>query len=124
DELIANGEQETFDMVYIDADKWNYPIYYDKCMELVRKGGLILLDDTLWEGFVCDPKISRDGRTWEVEPLNYQRDSIELYQYHLRSIYERVAVHIHALNKKIANDPRVTVNILPIGSGLTIATKL
>ena len=75
---------------------------------------------TLWEGFVCDLKINRDGRTWEVEPLNYQRDSIELYQYHLRSIYERVAVHIHALNKKIANDPRVTVNILPIGSGLTI----
>lgn len=33
------------DMVYIDADKWNYPFYYDKCMELVRKGGLILLDD-------------------------------------------------------------------------------
>ena len=49
---------------------------------------------------------------------------IELYNYHLRSIYERVAVHIHALNKKIADDPRVTVNILPIGSGLTIATKL
>lgn len=79
---------------------------------------------TLWEGFVCDPKINRDGKTWEVEPLNYQRDSIELYNYHLRSIYERVAVHIHALNKKIADDPRVTVNILPIGSGLTIATKL
>ena len=45
DELIANGEAGTFDLVYIDADKWNYTVYYDKCMELVRKGGLILLDD-------------------------------------------------------------------------------
>ena len=45
DELIANGETGTFDMVYIDADKWNYPVYYDKCMELVRQGGIILLDD-------------------------------------------------------------------------------
>ena len=45
DELIANGETGTFDLVYIDADKWNYPVYYDKCMEFVRKGGLILLDD-------------------------------------------------------------------------------
>lgn len=45
DELIVNGETGTFDMVYIDADKWNYPVYYDKCMELVRRGGIILLDD-------------------------------------------------------------------------------
>lgn len=45
DELIVNGETGTFDMVYIDADKWNYPVYYDKCMQLVRKGGIILLDD-------------------------------------------------------------------------------
>ena len=45
DELIDNGEEETFDMAYIDADKWNYYIYYDKCMQLVRKGGVILIDD-------------------------------------------------------------------------------
>ena len=43
--MIANGEAETFDMAYLDADKWNNPVYYEKCMELVRKGGLILLDD-------------------------------------------------------------------------------
>ena len=45
DELIASGETGTFDMVYIDADKWNYTVYYDKCVELVRKRGLILIDD-------------------------------------------------------------------------------
>ena len=79
---------------------------------------------TLWEGYVCDPQINKDGRTWEVEPLDYHRDSIELYKYHLQSIYKRIAVHMHAMNKKIAKDLRVLVNILPIGSGLTIATKL
>ena len=78
----------------------------------------------LWEGYVCDPKINKDGKTWEVEPLNYQRDVINMVsgKHHLYA--ERVTVHIHAVNKKIAKDPRVLVNILPIGSGLTIATKL
>ena len=86
---------------------------------------LKLLDrQTLFEGFVCDPKINRDGRPWEVEALDYQRDSIDLFKYHLPSVNQRIAVHIHALNKKIAKDPRVLVNILPTGSGFTIVTKL
>ena len=45
DELIDNGEEKTFDKAYIDADKWNYHVYYDKCIQLVRKGGVILMDD-------------------------------------------------------------------------------
>ena len=45
DELIDNGEEKTFDIAYIDADKWNYHVYYDKCIQLVRKGGVILMDD-------------------------------------------------------------------------------
>ena len=45
DELIDNGEEKTFDMAYIDADKWNYHVYYNKCIQLVRKGGVILMDD-------------------------------------------------------------------------------
>ena len=45
DELIDNGEEKTFDVAYIDADKWNYHVYYDKCIQLVRKGGVILMDD-------------------------------------------------------------------------------
>ena len=44
-ELIDNGEEKIFDMAYIDADKWNYHVYYDKCIQLVRKGGVILMDD-------------------------------------------------------------------------------
>ena len=81
---------------------------------------------TLWEGLVCDPKINRDGRAWEVGPLDYHNyDYDSSYKYgHPMSVMEKVAVHIHALNKKVANDPRVTATILPIGSGLTIATKM
>ena len=73
---------------------------------------------------MCDPNINKDGKTSEVEPLDYQRDSIELYKFHFQSIYKRIAVHMHALNKKIVKDARVVVNILPVGSGLTIVTKL
>ena len=73
---------------------------------------------------MCDPKINRDGRKWEVEPLDYQRGAIDLYRYQLDSIYHRIAVHIHALNKEIASDPRVLVSILPCGAGLTVIKKL
>ena len=81
---------------------------------------------TLWEGLVCDPKINRDGRAWEVGPLdyhNYYYDSSYKYG-HPMSVMEKVAVHMHALNKKVTDDPRVTATILPIASGLTIATTV
>ena len=82
---------------------------------------------TLWEGLVCDPKINRDGRAWEVGPLdyhNYYYDSSYKYG-HPMSVMEKVAVqHIHGQSEKVANDPRVTATILPVGLGLTIATKM
>ena len=81
---------------------------------------------TLWEGMVCDPKIYRDGRALEEGPLDYQNYFIDTWTKsgHSTLVLEKVAAHLHALNKRIANDPRVTATILPIGSGLTIATKL
>ena len=82
---------------------------------------------TLWEGLVCDPRINRDGRAWEVGPLDYHNycNYDSSYKYgHPMSVTEKVAVQIHPLNEKVANDPRVTATILPIASGLTIATKL
>ena len=73
-------------------------------------------------------KINRasDGWAGEVGPLDYYNycNYDSLYKYgHPMSVMGKVAVHIHALNKKVANDLRVTATILPIGSGLTIATK-
>ncbi|MEM7020742.1 MAG: class I SAM-dependent methyltransferase, partial [Pseudomonadota bacterium] len=92
DELIANGEQGQFDFAFIDADKSNYDSYYERALVLIRQGGVIAVDNVLWGGTVAD-----DSR---------QDDDTRA---------------IRALNEKIAKDERVTVSMLPIGDGLTLA---
>ncbi len=95
DRLIANGESSTFDFAFIDADKSNYAAYYDRCLQLVRSGGLILVDNVLWYGRVADPAMDNDKRTQAIKQLNQ---------------------HIH-------QDDRVQISLIPIGDGLTIARK-
>ncbi len=95
DRLIANGESATFDFAFIDADKNNYAAYYDRCLQLVRSGGLILVDNVLWYGRVADPTMDTDRRTQAIKQLNQ---------------------HIH-------QDDRVQISLIPIGDGLTIARK-
>jgi caffeoyl-CoA O-methyltransferase len=95
DELLANGEGETFDFAFIDADKNNYLAYYDRCLQLVRSGGLILVDNVLWYGRVADPTMQEDKRTKSIA----------------------------AVNKYIYEDDRVDISLIPIGDGLTIARK-
>ncbi len=80
-----------FDFAFIDADKTNYDAYYERCLELVRPGGLILIDNTLWHGDV-------------INPAKQDADTIA----------------IRALNKKLQADPRIDVSLLPIGDGLTV----
>ena len=94
DELIQEGKQNHFDIAFIDADKISYDTYYEKCLELVRPGGLILLDNTLQQGYVIDPK--------HDEPA-------------VRSI--------RALNQKLFSDDRVDISLLPIADGLTMVLK-
>ena len=55
DELIAAGEAGTYDFAFIDADKSRYMAYYERCLTLLRAGGLIVVDNTLWSGAVADP---------------------------------------------------------------------
>ena len=85
---------ETFDIVFIDADKINYSLYYDLVFEKVRKGGFIIADNVLWDGKVIDEK--KDEKT----------------------------LAIHQYNKKIAADVRVKSIIVSLRDGLNIAQKL
>lgn len=95
DRLIANGEAGTFDFAFIDADKNNYAGYYDRCLQLVRSGGLILVDNVLWYGRVADPSMDKDKRTQAIKEINHQ----------------------------IHHDDRVQISLIPIGDGLTIVRK-
>ncbi len=94
DELLESGEAGTFDFAFIDADKENYDAYYEGCLELLRDGGLIGIDNTLWSGRVADP--DEQGESTRA---------------------------IRAVNDKIADDERVDVSLVPIGDGLTLARK-
>jgi caffeoyl-CoA O-methyltransferase len=94
DELLKKGQAGKFDFGFIDADKPNYDAYYERALKLLRKGGLLLIDNVLWGGSVID-KTDRDLSTRCVR----------------------------ALNKKIHGDKRVTVSMIPIGDGLTLARK-
>ena len=94
DGMLAAGEAGCFDMAFIDADKENYDAYYERCLQLLRRGGLILIDNVLWGGRPAD--------------VNEQSES---------------TVAIRALNAKIRADERVTASLLSIGDGLTLARK-
>ena len=92
--LIDDGETGTFDFAFIDADKVNYLKYYELCLTLMRPGGLIAIDNVIWGGAVADSTIT-DPSTEAIRTLN---------------------AFVH-------QDKRVSVSMLPIGDGLTLARK-
>ncbi|MGH8161261.1 MAG: O-methyltransferase [Gammaproteobacteria bacterium] len=94
EKMLNAGEAGTFDFAFIDADKENYPHYYEAAFELLRPGGLIAVDNTLWGGDVADP-------------ANTEPDTAA----------------IRALNRKVRADERVDMSLLPIGDGLLLARK-
>ena len=94
DALIADGESGAFDFAFIDADKVNYQGYFQRALDLIRRGGLILVDNVLWSGAVVDP--ARDDEDTEA---------------------------IRAFNQACAGDPRISLSLVPIGDGLTLARK-
>lgn len=95
DGLIAGGAAGSFDFAFIDADKTGYSAYYERALTLVRTGGLIAVDNTLWEGRVADPK-ARDADTRAIRDFN----------------------------RRLRDDPRVHQCLVPIGDGLSLAIKL
>jgi len=92
--LIDDGQQSSFDFVFIDADKQNYIQYYEMALTLLRKGGLIAVDNTLWSGAVADPKNDEPGTR-----------------------------AIRRFNQMLKDDARVSKSLLPIGDGLTLILK-
>jgi predicted O-methyltransferase YrrM len=94
-DLLQDGKAGTFDMCFLDADKVSYDAYYESGLKLLRRGGVMLVDNVLWSGDVADPA-KQDADTSALR----------------------------ALNSKIAADPRVSHCMLPIADGLTLARKL
>ncbi|MGH8355427.1 MAG: O-methyltransferase [Pseudomonas sp.] len=93
-ELERTGQGGRFDLVFIDADKANYPAYLEHALELLRPGGLILFDNTLWS-----------GRVLEANPDSADTRAIQ------------------ALNLALKDDPRLDLSLLPLGDGLSLCRK-
>ena len=94
DALLADGGAGTFDLAFIDADKRGYPDYWERCVALVRSGGVIAVDNVLWSGDVADPS-------------NQDRDTVVLRR----------------VNETIDADERVTPVLLAIADGMTLARR-
>ncbi len=94
DFLIESGQAETFDFVFVDADKANYSNYYDRALKLLRPGGLMAIDNVLWSGRIADPQST-----------------------------DKIVQTLRIFNQKVAQDDRVQVSLLPMGDGITLALK-
>lgn len=94
DALLEEGQQGSFDLSFVDADKESYLAYHERCLQLVRPGGALLYDNVLWGGSVADPDDDRPST---------------------RALRE--------LNAHLATDPRIDVVMIPIGDGLTVCRR-
>lgn len=94
DARLAAGEADSYDFAFIDADKTGYLAYYERLMRLVRPGGLIVVDNTLWSGDVANP-------------ANRDPDTVALREF----------------NDRLLADPRIDLSLLPLGDGLTLARR-
>ncbi|MGH8243641.1 MAG: class I SAM-dependent methyltransferase, partial [Steroidobacteraceae bacterium] len=94
DARLAEGEAGSYDFAFIDADKTGYLGYYERLLKLVRPGGLIVVDNTLWSGEVANP-------------ANVDRDTVALRKF----------------NDALHRDSRIDLALLPVGDGLTLARR-
>ena len=94
DRLLAEKQRSSFDFAFIDADKENDLVYFERCLKLVRTGGLIAVDNVLWSGRVIDPALD-DADT----------------------------ASIRAFNRALLDDERIDLSLVPIADGLTLARK-
>ena len=88
-------KKQKYDMVFIDADKLNYKQYYEKSLKIIKKGGLIIIDNVLWHGEVAD------------------EDNMDKF-----------TLNIRELNEHVSTDDRVEQIIIPLGDGMTVCRVL
>jgi len=93
DAELAAGAAGRYDFAFIDADKTGYASYVERCLQLLRPGGLIAIDNVLWSGAVARPARDEDTRA------------------------------LQALNERLHGDERIDLSMLPVGDGLTLARK-
>jgi len=94
EQLLQTEAANHFDFVFIDADKLNYDAYYENALQLLRVGGVIAIDNTLWGGQVANPEVQDES-----------------------------TVAIRTLNEKLHQDSRIALSLVPIADGLTLALK-
>jgi len=94
DALLADGQAGSYDFAFIDAEKTEYADYYERVLQLLRQGGLVAVDNVLWNGAVADPANDEDDTN-----------------------------AIRAFNEKLLGDDRVSISLLPLADGLTLARK-
>ena len=94
DQLVAGGQEATYDFAFVDADKAGYDAYYERLLRLIRPGGLIVFDNMLWGGDVLD-----------TDPSDEDTKALQ------------------ALNAKLARDERITLCLLPVADGVTLARR-
>ena len=94
-DTLEELKNNRFDMVFIDADKMNYKSYYDKSINLLKKGGLIVIDNVLWNGEVAD-----------------------------KNKNDKITINIRDFNKFVSQDKRVEQIIIPLGDGMTVCRVL
>ena len=93
DAELTAGAAGRYDFAFVDADKTGYDAYYERCLQLLRQGGLIAIDNVLWSGAVAQPAQDDDTRA------------------------------LQALNQRLHHDERIDLSMLPVGDGLTLARK-
>ncbi len=79
-EICREFSDESVDMMFIDADKRQYPQYLEEAMRMIRPGGLIIADNTLWSGHVCDPAYEKDPQTKGVREFNEKAAKMEAFE--------------------------------------------